>query len=141
LLWQLPGQFRSLEAHQEVDITRRAANLGFLDALRLVRTAKLRPLRLQLRQRLLFIRDASRRDRASRAGRTLRRGGLNQTERQNKAKCETLPHARLRRFETLLETVSLTCSGAYAKSARSRLARRFLPHRNIRRSRRLSKHY
>jgi hypothetical protein len=53
----------------------------------------------------------------------LRRSGLNQTERQNKTKCETQPHARLRRFETLLETVSLTCGGAYAKSAESRLSR------------------
>jgi hypothetical protein len=53
----------------------------------------------------------------------LRRGGLSQTERQNKTKCETQPHARLRRFETLLETVSLTCGGAYANSAESRLSR------------------
>ena len=47
--------------------------------------------------------SGNRRDRASRAGRTLRRSGLNQTERQNKTKCETQPHALLRRLETLLE--------------------------------------
>jgi hypothetical protein len=67
--------------------------------------------------------SGNRRDRASRAGRTLRRGGLNQTERQNKAKYETQPHALLRRFETLLETVSPTCGSAYAKSAESHLSR------------------
>jgi hypothetical protein len=42
----------------------------------------------------------------------LRYRALNQTERQNEAKCETQPHALLRRLETLLETVSLTCGGA-----------------------------
>jgi hypothetical protein len=56
----------------------------------------------------------------------LRRGGLNQTERQNKAKCETQPHALLRRLETLLETVAPTCGGAYAKSAELRLSRAVL---------------
>jgi hypothetical protein len=55
LLRQLPGQFRTLEARQEVDITWRAANVGFLGALRFVRTKKLRPLRLQLSHRLLLI--------------------------------------------------------------------------------------
>ena len=59
LFRQLSGQFRSLEARQEVDITRRAANVGFLGALCLVRTRKLRPLRLELSQRPLFIRNAS----------------------------------------------------------------------------------
>ena len=59
LLRQFSGQFRSLEARQEVDITRRAANVCFPSALRFVRTAKLRPLRLQLSQRLLLIRNAS----------------------------------------------------------------------------------
>jgi len=59
LLRQLSGQFRSLDARQEVDITRRAANVGFLGALRFVRTTKLRPLRLQLSQSLLLIRNAS----------------------------------------------------------------------------------
>src|SRR5258706_8660500 len=59
LLRQLPGEFRGLEASQEVDITRRAANVGFLGALCFVRTTKLRPLRLQLSQSLLLIRDAS----------------------------------------------------------------------------------
>jgi hypothetical protein len=53
----------------------------------------------------------------------LRYRALNQTERQNKAKCETQPHALLRRLETLLETVSLTCGGAYAKSAELHLWR------------------
>jgi hypothetical protein len=81
--------------------------------------------------------SGNRRDRAGRAGRTLRRGGLNQTERQNKAKCETQPHALLQRLETLPETVSLTCGGAYAKSAESRLLL-LLSHGEIRRSRRLS---
>src|ERR1700730_9984478 len=59
LFRQLSGQFRSLEARQEVDITRRAANVGFLGALCLDRTRKLRPLRLELSQRLLLIRNAS----------------------------------------------------------------------------------
>ena len=59
LFRQLSGQFRSLEARQEVDITRRAANVGFLGALRFVRTRKLRPLRLELSQRPLLIRNAS----------------------------------------------------------------------------------
>jgi hypothetical protein len=40
-------------------MTRRAANVGFLGALGLVRAKKLRPLRLQLSLRLLLIRNAS----------------------------------------------------------------------------------
>ena len=63
-------------------------------------------------------------DCASGASRTLRYRALNQVERQNKAKCETQPHALLRRLGTLLETVSLYCGGgAYAKSAESHLSR------------------
>jgi hypothetical protein len=59
LLRQLSGQFRSLEARQEVDITWRIANVSFPDAWRFVRAKKLRPSRLQLSKRLLLIRNAS----------------------------------------------------------------------------------
>jgi hypothetical protein len=73
--------------------------------------------------------SGNRRDRASRAGRTLRRGGLNQTERQNKTKCETQPHALLRRPRHYWQTISLTSGGAYAKSAE--LLRAVLAHGEI----------
>src|SRR5438874_1270812 len=55
---QLSGLFRKLKTRQEVGITRRPTDISFLDALRLVGTAKLRPLRLALSQGLLLIRNA-----------------------------------------------------------------------------------
>jgi hypothetical protein len=52
------GLFRNLKTRQEIDVTRRAAKISFLGALRLVGTARLRPLFLWLSQGLLLIRNS-----------------------------------------------------------------------------------